>query len=145
LAWIFFFLFFLHNPYLFLELFEREIMTHIWRIYFGGWMACSCITLSIRVNILYLECTWILIMGAWKESQQGSQQFDKAQHEYKQHMSIRFLQSILSYGFGRIYHHWVTFFNFSILKMKTPDVKSFSEQSHSKFRLYHMITHNNLD
>jgi hypothetical protein len=35
--------------------------------------------------------------------------------------------------------------NFSILKMKTSDVKSFLEQSHSKFCLNHIITHNNLD
>ena len=28
-------------------------------------------------------CTWILIMGAFWESQQGSQQFDKAQHDNK--------------------------------------------------------------
>jgi len=57
---------------------------------FSGWMACFCVTLSVRVSTFISGCTWILIMGAWRESQQGSQQFDKAQHDNKQHMSIRF-------------------------------------------------------
>jgi hypothetical protein len=44
--------------------------------------ACFWVTLSVSQH-LFGGCTWILIMDAWKESQHRSQQFDKAQQEYK--------------------------------------------------------------
>jgi hypothetical protein len=44
-------------------------------------------------------------MGAWRESQQGSLQFDKAQCKYKQHMTKALYHGILSYGLGRDYNH----------------------------------------
>ena len=40
-----------------------------------------------------MVCTWILIMKAWKEFSQGSQQFDKAQCKDKQHMCKVFKKS----------------------------------------------------
>jgi hypothetical protein len=43
-----------------------------------------------------------------------------------------------------IHNHWGTF-DISILKMKTLDVKSLLEQSHSKFYLYNIITCNKLE
>jgi hypothetical protein len=52
-------------------------------------------------------CTWILIMGAWKESQHWSQQFDKAHHEYKQHMTKGFyMQRICHMALVGNIHHW---------------------------------------
>jgi hypothetical protein len=35
--------------------------------------------------------------------------------------------------------------NFSIFEKKSSDVKFLLEQNHSKFYLYHIVTHNNLE
>ena len=43
-----------------------------------------------------------------------------------------------------IHNHRGTF-DFSIFKIKSSNVKSLLEQSHSKFYLYHVITCNNLE
>jgi hypothetical protein len=56
----------------------ERLMINEWSNLFGGWKTCFCITLSVRVNSFIGGCTCVLIMGAWWESQQGSQQFDKS-------------------------------------------------------------------
>jgi hypothetical protein len=82
-----------------------------------GEKACFYVTLSVRI-IIYCGCMWIFIMGAWKESQHGSQQFDKAQHEYKQHMTkVLYMWKTWHIVLVGIIDHGGTF-DFSILKIK---------------------------
>jgi hypothetical protein len=109
---------------------------------FGGCMAYFCETLSVRVIILFLGCTWILIMGAWQESHTGHNNLTKL-NMITSSIWLRFLRCVMSHGFGRTYHHWGTF-HFTIFKNKTPDVKFLLEQIHSKF-YYHIITCNHLE
>ena len=59
----------------------------------------------------------------------GHKQFDKAQHDNKQHMT-------------KVLHLYHVIWHF---ENKTPDVKSFIVQSHSKIPLHHIIPRNNLD
>ena len=105
LAWIYF----LAYPILFfwhMKTFERDSCQIIGVFfYLVDGKTCFCVTLSVRVSILFYGCTWILIMGSWRESRQGSQQFDKAQCKYKQHMTKVLYHGILSYGLGRNYNH----------------------------------------
>ena len=49
----------------------------------------------------YVVCTWILIMKAWKEFSQGSQQYDKAQCKTSS-ICVYGFQEVSLYGFGRI-------------------------------------------
>jgi hypothetical protein len=103
--------FFLDSSYFFSvkkDLLKR-VMTCGWSIYLiGGRIACFCVTLSVRVSILFLECTWILIMSAWRESHMGHNNLTKL-NVIASSIWLRFLQWKMSYGSGRIYHHWGTF------------------------------------
>ena len=66
LAWIFFFFFSIaHTLFWHMKLWERCSCHKIGVFIFVDEKACFCITLSVRVSILFCGCTWILIMGAW--------------------------------------------------------------------------------
>ena len=68
--------FFSIAPYFFLA-YENFGENYSWQMngVFICWMekSCFCVTLSVRVSIFICGCSWILIMGAWQESLQGSQ------------------------------------------------------------------------
>jgi hypothetical protein len=50
-------------------------------------------------------CTWILIIGSWRESLKGYNNLTKL-NIITSIICFKVLQSVLSYGFGRIFHHW---------------------------------------
>ena len=78
LAWKYFFI--THTLFLAKQSILRDrFITQLMEFLFGGWKDMFCVTLSVRVSNFICGCTCVLIMGAWWESQQGSQQFDKAQ------------------------------------------------------------------
>ena len=56
-------------------------------------------------------------MGAWRESQQGSQQFDKAQCINKQHMTKVWIWISCHMALVGIHNHWGTF-DFIIFESK---------------------------
>ena len=75
---------------------ERERDQHIlWSFYFVEWVDGTMLTSQRSIVRGYMVCTWILIIKAWKEFSQGSQQFDKAQCKDKQHMCMWFSRSII--------------------------------------------------
>ena len=62
-----------------------------------------CATLSVRVSILFVGVreSWSWVHD--ENLNKGHKQFDKAQHDNKQHMTkVLYLQN-MSYGFGRKY------------------------------------------
>ena len=67
----------------------------LWSIYFMEWVDGTMLTSQRSIARGCMVCTWILIMQAWKEFSQGSQQFDKAQCKNKQHMCVWFSGSII--------------------------------------------------
>ena len=93
-------IFFLDSPCLssFFLFFNRnwgERPTHIVEHLFCGMSGWYNANFSKKYSKGCMVCTWILIMKAWKEFSQGSQQFDKAQCKNKQHMCVWFSRSII--------------------------------------------------
>ena len=73
----------------------RERPTHIVEHFFVEWVDGTMLTSQRSIARGYMVCMWILIMKAWREFSQGSQQFDKTQYKNKQHMCLWFSGSII--------------------------------------------------
>ena len=90
LAWIFFFFFSIAHT--FLLAYDKFRERDSWKmngVFFCGPKSMFLRNSQCKSQHFICGCMWILIMGAWRESQHGSQQFDKAQYKYKQHI-LRF-------------------------------------------------------
>jgi hypothetical protein len=83
-------LFFFHSSCLFFKDTFGDRSHHTWSFIVMKWMDDTMLTSSIEAYQGDMVCTRNLIMKAWKEFSQGSQQFDKTQCKDKKHMSIRF-------------------------------------------------------
>ena len=74
----------------------------LWSIYFVEWVDGTMLTSQRSIARGCMVCTWILIMKAWKEFSQRSQQFDKAQCKPSS-ICVHSFQDTSSHGFGRIF------------------------------------------
>ena len=54
-----------------------------WSIYFGGDEKHVLAYSQCRNSYLFVACMWVLILGAWNISQQGSQKLDQTQHKVR--------------------------------------------------------------
>ena len=98
--------FFLHSPYFPWQgrIFLERVMTCEWS-FFIWWTGVMFLRNSqCKSRYIISRCTWILIMGAWRESLKGHNNLTKL-NIITSSICFKVLQSIISYGFGRISHH----------------------------------------
>jgi hypothetical protein len=124
---------------------ERDTHDKVIRVLFWWMEKCMlCITLSVRVSNFFVG---VCVSWSWVHGENLNTGHNNLTKLNAQTSSIwlRFWIWISSHmALVGVHNYWGTF-DFSNFKMKSLDVKSLLEQTHSKFYLYHIITRNNLE
>ena len=92
-------------------------MTNWMEFIFGGWMACFCVTLSVRVSMFISGCTWIPIMDAWQWSHKGHNNLTKL-NMIANSIWVWFCNVNHHMALVGIYHHLRNFYGFWIFENK---------------------------